>query len=88
MVKILTVRFGENLRIGMIQGEGTLNCEKVAGSLPCSGLSLKPEELNTIGHEKKQTTKKRNIKIRVIKRKGPIKSLVNLKSESDCAQYT
>ena len=25
----MTIRFGENLRIGVIQGEGTLDCEKM-----------------------------------------------------------
>ena len=32
-VKITTVRFDENLRIGVIQGEVTLNCEKMAGMM-------------------------------------------------------
>ena len=28
-IKILTVRFGESLQIGVIEGGGTLNCAKV-----------------------------------------------------------
>ena len=29
MIKIMTVRFDENLGISLIQGEVTLNCEKI-----------------------------------------------------------
>ena len=28
-IKIFTLRFGENLRMGMIQGEASLNCENM-----------------------------------------------------------
>ena len=34
-VKIFTVRFGENHGIGIIQGEGTLNCENMKQIMIC-----------------------------------------------------